>query len=95
MPDTEIKLLMKHLEEALNETLGQSGKIDDCIRSIHNAGYEPFLIIDATIGLARKGKHEGHDKAAPAKVEDPVRLRITTEDAKFLKSLKISVDVEG
>jgi hypothetical protein len=95
MPDTEIKQLMKNLKEALNETLGHSARVDECIRSFHDAGYEPFLVIDATIGLARKGRPDGTERLAAAKVEDPVRLRITSEDAKFLKSLKISVDVEG
>ena len=59
-----------------------------------DAGYEVFLIIEATIGFNRKGKGERETVAAPAKVDDPVRLRITSEDAKFLKSLKIAIDSE-
>ena len=95
MPDLEIKRLMKNLEEAINETLSESARINESIRSIHEAGYEAFLIIDATIGCNRKGKGEDEVVSAVPKVEDPVRLRITNEDAKFLKSLKIAVDVEG
>ncbi len=92
MPDAEIKRLMKNLEEAINETLGESPRITESIRSIHEAGYEAFVIIDATIGFNRKGKGENEVTSAASKAEDPVRLRITNEDAKFLKSLKISVD---
>lgn len=95
MPDAEIKRLMKNLEEAINETLGDSPRIIESIRGIHEAGYEAFVIIDATIGFNRKGKGENEASSAAAKSEDPVRLRITNEDAKFLKSLKISVDVES
>ena len=94
MPDAEIKRLMKNLEEAINETLSESPRINQSIRSIHEAGYEAFLIIDATIGFNRKGKGENEVVSPPAKAEDPVRLRLTNEDAKFLKSLKISVDIE-
>ena len=94
MPDSEIKRLMKNLEEAINTTLSESPRINDSIRSIHEAGYEAFLIIDATIGFNRRNGEDEIISEAP-KVEDPVRLRITAEDAKFLKSLKISVDVES
>ena len=94
MPDAEIKRLMKSLGESINETLSESPKINDSIRSIRDAGYEVFLIIEAKIGFNRKGKGENETISSPSRIEDPVRLRITTEDAKFLKSLKISVDQE-
>jgi hypothetical protein len=94
MPDAEIRRLMKNLEEALNESLSESPRITESIRSIHEAGYEAFLIIDATIGFNRKGKGDGESFSTHPKIEDPVRLRITSEDAKFLKSLKIAVDAE-
>lgn len=95
MPDAEIKRLMKNLEEAINDTLGESARINESIQSIHEAGYEAFLIIDATIGFNRKGKGENENISETVKFDDPVRLRITSEDAKFLKSLKIAVDVES
>ncbi len=94
MPDAEIKRLMKNLEVAINDTLGESARINESIQSIHEAGYEAFLIIDATIGFNRKGKGENENISESLKFDDPVRLRITSEDAKFLKSLKIAVDVE-
>jgi hypothetical protein len=95
MPDAEIKRLMKNLEEAINDTLSDSARINESIQSIHEAGYEAFLIIDATIGFNRKGKGENENISETLKFDDPVRLRITSEDAKFLKSLKIAVDVES
>ena len=94
MADVEIKRLMKTLGESINETLSDSPKINDCIQSIRDAGYEVFLIIEATIGFNRKGKGDNERISAPLKADDPVRLRITSEDAKFLKSLKIAVDLE-
>jgi hypothetical protein len=95
MLDAEIKRLMKNLEEAINDTLSDSARINESIQSIHEAGYEAFLIIDATIGFNRKGKGENENISETLKFDDPVRLRITSEDAKFLKSLKIAVDVES
>jgi hypothetical protein len=92
MPDAEIKRLMKNLEEAINETLSDSPRINQSIHSIHEAGYEAFLIIDATIGFNHKGRGADECISEAPRMDDPVRLRITSDDAKFLKSLKIAVD---
>ena len=92
MSDAEIKRLMKSLGEAINETLSDSPKINDCIKQIRDSGYEVFLIIEAKIGFNRKGKGSEETISSPVKSDDPVRLRITAEDAKFLKSLKISTE---
>jgi hypothetical protein len=94
MPDAEIKRLMKNLEEAINETLSGSEQVNRSIRDIQDAGYEAFLIIDATIGFNRKGRGDDEVISPTLKAEEGVRLRITSEDAKFLKSLKIAVDTE-
>ena len=94
MPDAEIKRLMKTLGESINETLSESPKINESIQGIRDSGYEVFLIIEAKIGYNRKGKGDNETISTPVKTEDPVRLRITSEDAKFLKSLKIAVDAE-
>ena len=88
MPETEIRRLMKHLGESINEALADSPKINERIQEIRDAGYEVFLVIEAKIGFSRKGKGE-NEVTAPT---GPVRLHITPDDAKFLKSLKISID---
>lgn len=94
MAEAEIKRLMKSLGETINESLSESPKINEAIQNIRDTGYEVFLIIEATIGFNRKGKGDNETISTPVKIEDPVRLRITTEDAKFLKSLKIAIDSE-
>ena len=88
MPETEIKRLMKSLGESINEALADSPKINDRIQEIRDAGYEVFIIIEAKIGFSRKVQKDADSELGSA--EWPVRLRITSEDAKFLKSLKIS-----
>jgi hypothetical protein len=94
MPEAEIKRLMKNLGESINETLAESPKINERIQEIRDAGYEVFLVIEAKIGFSRKGRRDGFSVSTPIKSDEPVRLRITSDDAKFLKSLKIAVDEE-
>lgn len=89
MMESEIKHLMKHLGESINETLADSPKINERLQEIRDAGYEVFLVIEAKIGFSRK-EHE--DLEASTVSNGPVRLLITPDDAKFLKSLKIATD---
>jgi hypothetical protein len=89
MPETEIKLMIKHLGESINATLADSPHINERLQEIRDAGYDVFLVIEAKVGFSRKGKEGDAD---PAPSDQTVRLRITREDAKFLKSLNISSD---
>ena len=89
MPETEIKLLLKQLGESINETLADSPKIEERLQEIRHAGYEVYLVIEAKIGFSRKDKEEAVDSAVCA---GPVQLKITPQDAKFLKSLNISIE---
>jgi len=88
MPESDIRRLLKHLGESINETLAESPRINEHIQEIKNSGYEVFLVIEAKIGFSRKGNEEGENVSS----NEPVRLNITHDDAKFLKSLKISSD---
>ena len=90
MPEAEIKRLMKHLGESINEALAESPKIGERIQDIRDAGYEVFLVIEAKIGFSRKDDPE--ESQAGTVPDEPAWLNITQDDAKFLKSLKISVD---
>jgi hypothetical protein len=90
MPETEIKRLVKHLGESINETLAESPKINERIHEIRDAGYEVFLVIEAKIGFSRKSEGEWVPDAADS--DEPVRLQITSDDVKFLKSLNISAN---
>ncbi|HSW40177.1 MAG TPA: hypothetical protein VLL97_11865 [Acidobacteriota bacterium] len=88
MIEAEIRRLMKNLGESITETLADSAKINERLQEIRDAGYGVVLIIEARISFSPDSKTENE---AGLSVK-PVRLHITPEDAKFLKSLKISVD---
>jgi hypothetical protein len=86
MPGNNIRHLIKNLGDSINDTPADSPKINERIQEIRASGYEVVIIIEAKIEFNREGKGENE----VASSNEPVRLRITQEDAKFLKSLKIS-----
>ncbi len=88
-----LKQLMKELGEAINESLAESDQIAEVISKIKAGGYDVFLVLEATIGF---NKHEEQPAGKPTLVKGGSKagpeFKITANDQKFLKSLRISTD---
>jgi len=83
---------MKELGTAINDTLSNSDKISDAITRIRGAGYDVFLVLEATIGFNKRQEQTAEELDDSKEPVGEARLDITTQDVKFLKSLKISID---
>ncbi len=84
MQGEELKGHRKKLEIAINQALTESPQVNDAIQAIRDVGYDVFLIIEATIGFNRK------EESSLTPKQPTVRLKLSTHDEKFLKSLKIA-----
>lgn len=84
---------MQELGNAINESLSDSDRIATAIGEIKRAGYDVFLVLEATIGF---NKRENQDDDEPAAEETTFksagRFKWTSQDHKFLKALKIAAD---
>jgi hypothetical protein len=89
--DDKLKGLLKDLGDAINGALSQSVEINDAIQNVRNAGYEVVLALEATIGFNKK---TGEEATATVTEEIPAggKLKVTSQDLKFLQSLKISIN---
>ncbi|MGH9428896.1 MAG: hypothetical protein ACRD2L_21635 [Terriglobia bacterium] len=90
--DDNLKQLMKELGAAINDTLSNSDKISEAIAKIRSSGYDVFLVLEATIGFNRRQETAGDEAAETVGFDGEAQLNITSQDVKFLKSLKISID---
>lgn len=88
--DEKLKGLIKELGEAINLALSQSGEISDAIQNVRDAGYDVYLVLEATIGFNKRAAAES-PQVQPAENSDG-KLKVTSQDLKFLRSLKISVE---
>jgi hypothetical protein len=99
--DDRLKELMQELGNAINESLSDSDRIAGAIGEIKGAGYDVFLVLEATIGF-NKREEDGDsevveteiDSETPAKPASTGKIRLTSQDQKFLRALKISIDEE-
>ena len=101
--EDRLKELMQELGNAINESLSDSDRIAAAIGEIKRAGYDVFLVLEATIGF---NKREGSDEpeegetielgAPPETSRRKVgKIKLTSQDQKFLRALKIAIDDEG
>lgn len=93
---------MQELGNAINESLSDSDRIAGAIGEIKRAGYDVFLVLEATIGFNKReeGDEVDSDETETGEPETPVhyestgKIRLTSQDQKFLRALKISIDEE-
>jgi hypothetical protein len=85
MKDDRLKQHRRALEVAINQALTDSPEIDAAIENIRTAGFDAFLLIEATIGLNQQEAGE-----SSLEKETTVSFKLTAQDERLLKSLKIS-----
>jgi len=81
--DDHLKNLLRELGHAINDTVSESERITGAIAGVRAHGYDIVLKLDATIGLA---KRDGSNADGAA---------MTTQDRRFLESLRIQVDQDS
>ena len=90
--DDNLKQLMKELGAAINDALSESEDISEAIQNVRNAGYDVFLVLEATIGFNKRSKTEGTEEPVAHGLRNGEKLKVTAQDLKFLRSLKISIE---
>jgi len=103
--DDRLKELMQELGNAINESLSDSDRIAAAIGEIKRAGYDVFLVLEATIGFNKRDENEPDNEDGAEvevetegptlrKFESAGKVKWTSQDHKFLRALKIAIDEE-
>jgi hypothetical protein len=102
--EDRLKDLMQELGNAINESLSDSDRIAAAIGEIKRAGYDVFLVLEATIGFNKREDSDEAEEGETIELTNPPettgrrkvgKIKLTSQDQKFLRALKISVDDEG
>jgi hypothetical protein len=88
--DTQLENLMRQLGEAINDSISSSAQVADVIARVKSGGYDVFVVLEATVGFNQHDEH-APAPAAPARPGE-TDLHFSPQDARFLKSLKISIE---
>ena len=93
--DPQLKQLMKELGDAINESLSESEQISEVVSRIKEGGYDIFLVLEATIGVSKQGEKTPDKTSLVTTMSSNPELKVSDQDLKFLKSLRIKIDEEG
>jgi hypothetical protein len=88
--DDQLKKLMKELGEAINQAVAESDRISEVMGRIKASGHDVFLVLEATIGFNQREAAAG--RAPEKNLNSSGELQITSQDLKFLRSLRIAVN---
>jgi hypothetical protein len=93
----DVSRMAEDVGATLRRVLAESPQVAHCLSRIRAEGYDVSVVLEATIGFSRR---ERNDAARPPAFEvrvdkaEPLPLRMTPLDRKFLRSLKITVEEE-
>ncbi len=91
--DQQLKHLMKELGEAINDSLSDSDEIAEVISRIKAGGYNVYVALEATIGYSQRDQQEVVEKQTLVNTQrSDGSFRMTSQDLKFLKSMRIAVE---
>jgi hypothetical protein len=90
--DQQLKQLMKELGEAINESLADSDQIAEVVSKIKDGGYDIFLVLEATIGISKPGDKTSDKTSMVTTLSSNPEFKVSDQDLKFLKSLRIKID---
>lgn len=103
--EERLRRLMQELGNAINESLSDSDRIAEVIGEIRSAGYDVFLVLEATIGFNRREEHAEEElSSAPQAESRPARghdfqsstkIKWTSQDQRFLRALRISLEEDS
>src|SRR5271154_3443462 len=90
--EDRLKELMQELGNAINESLSDSDRIAAAIGEIKRAGYDVFLVLEATIGFNKREEgDESEEGDAAVEIEAPPettsrrkvgKIKLTSQDQK-------------
>jgi hypothetical protein len=92
--DQQLKQLMNELGAAINESLADSEQIAEVVSRIKDGGYDIFLVLEATIGVSKQSDKSSEKTSLVTTLSSNADLKISEQDLKFLKSLRIKLDEE-
>ena len=92
--EKELQELIEELGEVINSSLSESDRFAAVMAEMEQAGYNVYVILEASIGFRKNGESQGEAEiqVLPQPKADCVRAGdMTAGDLDFLRELKISV----
>jgi len=93
--EKELKDLVEQLGSAIDESIADSGRINQIVHEMEEAGYDLTLVLEATMRFTPKGhaaEQEPHDPEFESfsGLTATAKFDLTPQDEEFLQGLKVA-----
>ncbi len=92
--DPVVNQLARDMVEAISAAVADDARVEACRERAREAGYDLKVSLEAAIGFAGRTQGAESQTVSGVKALPPARppIEMTTNDRRFLKSLRISAD---
>ena len=92
---SEMNFLLEKLQEAIDEAIAESGRINDIVAEMKRNGYDLSLILESSVAISPIEQTEPQEfVAGPLVASHPTSagdMELTADDIEFLQELNISL----
>ena len=94
--EKELQQLIEELGDAISSSLSGSDRFAEVMAEMEQAGYNVYVVLEASIGFQKNGESEGESGDAEIQVLPQPKhaslqsTEMSADDLDFLKELKIS-----
>ncbi|MEO6223268.1 MAG: hypothetical protein ABIP90_08445 [Vicinamibacterales bacterium] len=90
--DPVVNQLSRDLVEAISAAVADDARVEACLERAREAGFDLKLSLEASIGFVSRVQDVGLKPGVKALPPARPPIEMTTNDRRFLKSLRISAD---
>jgi hypothetical protein len=87
---SEMNFLLEKLQEAIDEAIADSGRINAIVAEMKRAGYELSLVLESSIAISPIEVTQLADSVDDSQFTSTGEIALTGEDLEFLQELNIS-----
>jgi hypothetical protein len=93
---TEMNVLLERLQEAIDEAISDSERVNAIVDEMKRSGYDVCLIVESSAAISPVAVSPTEDTRVPDSVPDPRlastgEIHLNTDDLAFLRELKITL----
>ena len=100
-----LREMLKELGQAINESISGSGRVHDSIQRIREEGYNLYMVLDAKVGVNRRGSSNGNGRRSNEepleeveRTGDRATFRINVKDLRFrltIRGRQLAVSIQS
>jgi len=88
---SEMNVLLEKLQEAIDEAISQSGRINAIVAEMKRSGYDLCLVLESSVAVSPIEETVPADDVPGPRLTSAGGIELTADDVEFLQELNIAL----